>query len=49
MKQKGFVYCVCLGLLIIVLFALNRSSCWSHDCHKPSRPPFVAVPLPSVA
>ena len=23
MKQKGFVYCVCLGLLIIVLFALN--------------------------
>ena len=23
MKQKGFVYCVCLGLLIVVLFALN--------------------------
>ena len=23
MKQKGLVYCVCLGLLIIVLFALN--------------------------
>ena len=23
MKQKGFVYCICLGLLIIVLFALN--------------------------
>ena len=23
MKQKGFVYCACLGLLIIVLFALN--------------------------
>ena len=23
MKQKGFVYCICLGLLIVVLFALN--------------------------
>ena len=23
MKQKGFVYCGCLGLLIVVLFALN--------------------------
>ena len=23
MKQKGFVYCICLGVLIIVLFALN--------------------------
>ena len=23
MKQRGFVYCACLGLLIVVLFALN--------------------------